>query len=92
MHSVDLTWMDTLNPMGTTYSVYRAPGLCSGTPTFAKIATGVTILTYTDPSVTIGNFCYEVTATFNGLESAPSNMSQAIILPSPPTGLLNTAK
>lgn len=40
-HSVTLNWQDALNPAGTTYSIYRATGLCSGTPTFAKLATAV---------------------------------------------------
>jgi hypothetical protein len=31
-HWAKPTWVDTLNPSGTTYSVYRAPGLCSGPP------------------------------------------------------------
>jgi len=69
-HSVTLTWADTLNPTGTTYSVYRATGLCSGTPVFSKLATAVTVLTYKDTTVTPGNYCYTVTATVNGVESA----------------------
>ena len=35
-HKVTLTWQDTLNPAGTTYSVYRATGLCSGTPAWSN--------------------------------------------------------
>lgn len=86
-HSVILRWTDTLNPTGTTYSVYRATGLCSGTPTFSKIATGVTVLTFTDSTVTPGNYCYQVTATVNGNESAPSNAVNPAVPAFVPTAL-----
>jgi len=76
-HVVTLTWTDTANPSGTTYSVYRATGLCSGSPTFSKIASAVAPKTYDDTSVTPGNYCYQVTATANGMESAPSNTAMA---------------
>ncbi len=78
-HSATLTWADTLNPAGTTYNVYRATGLCSGTPTFAKLATGLTAKTFLDSTVTPGNYCYQVTATFNAIESAPSNSAPAAV-------------
>lgn len=86
-HSVKLTWVDTLNPTGTTYSVYRAPGLCSGTPVFAKLASGVTVLTYTDSTVTPGNYCFQVTATSGGVESAASNTVNPVVPSFPPTAL-----
>jgi len=57
-HKAVLTWQDTLNPAGTTYTVLRATGLCSGTPSFATLASGLTALTYTDTTVTPGNYCY----------------------------------
>ncbi len=76
-HSVTLTWVDTQNPAGTTYSVYRATGLCSGTPTFSKLATAIPTKTYLDNTVTPGNYCYQVTATAQGMESAPSNSALA---------------
>ena len=76
-HSVTLTWQDTANPSGTTYTVYRATGLCSGTPTFSKLATAVSAKTYLDTTVQPGNYCYQVTATANSVESAPSNSSLA---------------
>ena len=86
-HSATLTWQDTLNPAGTTYNVYRATGLCSGTPTFAKIATGLTVKTYLDSTVTPGNYCYQVTATFNAIESAPSNSAPAAVPSFAPSAL-----
>lgn len=86
-HSATLAWTDTLNPTGTTYSVYRATGLCSGTPTFSKIASALTAKTYQDTTVTPGNYCFEVTANFNGMESAPSNTAGAPIPSFPPAQL-----
>lgn len=86
-HSVTLNWQDTLNPAGTTYSVYRAQGLCSGTPTFSKIASAVTGKTYKDETVTPGNYCYQVTATANGMESAASNSALAPVPSFPPQQL-----
>jgi hypothetical protein len=76
-HSVTLNWTDTLNPSGTVYNVYRATGLCSGSPVFSKIASAVAAKTYQDSTVIPGNYCYEVTATANAVESAPSNTALA---------------
>jgi hypothetical protein len=72
-HSATLTWQDTQNPAGATYSVYRATGLCSGTPAFSKIASAIPAKTYKDETVQPGPYCYQVTATAGGVESAPSN-------------------
>lgn len=91
-HSVTLTWTDTLNPTGTTYNVYRATGLCSGTPTFSKIASALVVKTFQDTTVTPGNYCYEATATFNGMESAPSNTAGAPVPSFPPAGLAVTVQ
>lgn len=85
--TVKLSWQDTRNPAGTTYSIYRAPGLCSGSPVFAKVATGVTAKTYDDANVAVGNYCYAATASLNGLESAQSNTVQVAVPPAPPTSL-----
>ena len=80
-HSVNLTWVDANNPAGTTYSVYRATGLCSGTPTFSKLATAIATKTYSDTTVTVGNYCYNVTATFNSAEGPASNLVNPLIAP-----------
>lgn len=85
--TVTLSWADTVNPAGTTYSVYRAPGLCSGTPTFAKIATGLTVKTYQDTPIAPGTYCYAATATLSGIESAQSTSVGATVTPFPPGGL-----
>ena len=78
---VTLTWNDTLNPTGTTYNVYRASGLCTGTPAFTAIQSGVTVKTYVDASVTVGNYCYKVTAVASGIESAGSNTVNPVVGP-----------
>lgn len=76
-HRVTLNWVDTKNPAGTTYNVYRATGLCTGTPAFSRIANGVAPKTYVDDTVQPGNYCYQVTAVSSGIESAPSNSALA---------------
>lgn len=91
-HSVTLTWVDASNPTGTTYSVYRATGLCSGTPVFSKLASAITAKTYPDTTVTPGNYCYVVTANFQGAESAQSNTVSPAVQPFAPTGLSFTVQ
>ena len=90
--TVTLSWADTVNPVGTTYSIYRAPGLCSGTPTFAKVATGLTAKTYQDTAVAPGNYCYTATATLNGIESPQSTSAGAVVTPFAPSGLSITVQ
>jgi hypothetical protein len=91
-HSVTLTWQDTLNPTGTTYSVYRSTGLCSGSPTFSKLAAAVTDKKFEDTTVQPGNYCYQVTAALNGMESAPSNTAHAPVPTFAPSQLSVTVK
>lgn len=76
-HSVTLNWGDPQNPAGTTYTIYRATGMCSGTPQFSKLVEGVAEKTYTDLTVQPGNYCYVATATLNGMESPQSNTAAA---------------
>lgn len=83
-HTATLIWTDTQNPTGTVYNVYRATGLCSGSPTFSKIATAIAAKTYPDATIPVGNSCYAVTAVFNSAESGPSNASAAAVTPFPP--------
>lgn len=92
IHSATLVWVDTQNPSGTTYSVYRASGLCSGSPVFSKLATAVTDKTYVDSTVQPGNYCYQATATFNGVESGPSNTSSGAVPAFSPIGLQVTVR
>ena len=91
-HSATLSWTDNLNPTGTTYNVYRATGLCSGTPTFSKLATAVATKNYVDNTVTPGNYCYTVSATFNSVESAQSTAAAAAVPSFPPTSLQITVQ
>lgn len=65
-----------------TYNVYRASP-CSAT--FVKInAASVTTTWYLDNQPAPGSYCYEVTAVLSGVESGPSNMAAATILPVQP--------
>ncbi len=86
--NVVLSWTDpNVGLTGQTYSVYRAPGLCSGTPAFSKIASGVTTKTYTDVNTPIGTYCYAATVTASGIESAQSVATGATVGPQAVTGL-----
>jgi len=82
-HSVTLTWADPVGgyPTGTTYNIYRAVGLCSGIPNFVKpaLVSGLIAKTYIDTTVNIGSYCYVVTASVNGVESAASLSAGATI-------------
>jgi hypothetical protein len=84
-HNAVLTW--TASTDGGAVTVYRAPGACSSSSVFVSITTGVAANTFTDSTVTVGSFCYQVTTVVNGNESKPSNQVTAVILPSPPSGL-----
>lgn len=70
-HQVTLTWTDSANPAGTSYSVYRFSGTCAN-PQFVSIASGVAIKTYVDANIAPGTYCYTVTAVNAGSESAPA--------------------
>lgn len=85
--SVTLTWADTANPAGTTYSVYRASGSCSGTPTFVRVTSGLTAKTYVDSPVTPGNYCYTATATLNSVESDQAVPVGVVVRPFPPSSV-----
>lgn len=91
-HSVTLTWTDPNNPTGTQYNIYRATGQCSGNPAFTKIAGPIAGLTTNDTSVTIGPYCYYVTATNGTVESAPSPTAGVTVTPFAPSSLTLVAK
>lgn len=85
---VQLMWTDALNPtVGTTWNVYRAPGLCGGTPSYTQIATALVAKSYTDATASIGNNCYAVTAVDNGVESAKSVAAVAAVPTAAPSAL-----
>ena len=74
-HSVQITWTESDTTSGITYKTYRGSAACSASPTMTVLTSGITTLTSTDSTVTLGNsYCYYITATAPGLlESAPSN-------------------
>jgi len=87
-HTVTLTWTDLTNPTGTTYTIYRANGACSGTPTYVSIASAVAVKTYDDAGVNPGKYCYAVTASYGGEESDYSDSAVAQVKPFKPTLLI----
>ena len=91
--SVTITWTDTINPAtGTTYSVFRASGSCSGSPTFVRLTSGLTAKTYVDSPVTPGLYCYTATATLNGMESDQAVGVTAQVKPFPPSSVTGTVQ
>ena len=89
-HSVDLKWTKSADDNGTnaTYNAYRTNQLCGALPLqFAPLASGIAGTSYTDSTVTIGYYCYEVTVTINGAESPNSNTAEARVLPLAPSAL-----
>lgn len=75
-------------------NVYRAAGSCSATSNFTLL-TGValspTVTTYTDSTLHPGVWCYGVTFSINGLESAKDEVTVQL-QPSPVTGLTGSAQ
>jgi hypothetical protein len=92
-HSASLSWTASSDAAANPtlgYNVYRLAGACpaSGTAGFTKLtATPLKTTTFSDTTVSLGTFCYYVTATLNGAESVPSNTASAVILPGPATVL-----
>ena len=89
-HKAILTWnapsdADTT----TTYNIYRSNATCPtigiGTGTWSKISSGVVTANYTDSSISVGNWCYYVTATTQGQESGPSNTAGGLARPGAPS-------
>jgi hypothetical protein len=90
--NVVIAWTASTTP-NVTYNVYRLANPCAGTGTAVKLtATPITALTYTDPDVPIGTFCYWATSWLQAAsvqESGPSNKQEVTIIqqPNPPTNL-----
>ena len=83
-HYVKLAWVDTVNPTGTVYNVYRLAGACPATAPnvepdgFTRIATALTVMTYTDTAVTTNTtYCYFLTAGVVGEQGPPAKVQQA---------------
>jgi hypothetical protein len=90
VRSVTLFWTaNDRNPPDVRYNLYRAtapggPGTCSPELPFAilNIDGPLAALTYNDERVPVSKvYCYRVTATIPGVESAPSLISEANVLP-----------
>ena len=88
--TVSLAWTSSVTP-NVGYNVYRAAGLCGSQASpaaFTKLnANPVADVTYSDANVAVGNYCYYITATASGIESAPSNNVSGTVAPLPPSGL-----
>jgi len=93
-YQATLTWLDIVNPGGTTYNVYRAQGGCPTTSSLTLLtllasnvaSLGGTLLTYVDSTITNGqNYCYGVTSVFGGIESLPS---LTVYVPQQPSNLV----
>src|SRR5271155_5194901 len=96
-HSATLSWTQSTDPV-TGNNVYRASGACPTsvsdnplTTDFTKIATLTTpAVTYVDSTVTVGTWCYFVTAVNTAdtpSESIPSNTQNPSVLLFPVSGL-----
>lgn len=91
-HYVELTWQDVSSSSDPTvgFFMYRTP---SGTNTFVKITpTKIIPTTYNDSSMPYGaSYDYYVTAVdANGVESAPSNTTTALVPFVPYTPIIGT--
>jgi len=76
-HSTTLTITDPVASAARSYNVYRASGACPvtglGSLVFTKLTlTPISVLTYTDSTITVGTWCYYVTAVESSIESNPS--------------------
>lgn len=100
-HSTVLSWTASTDipgaiPAGSGYNVYRSTGACpaTGSPTSAvKLNTAVVAaLTFTDSTVTAGQWCYYATTLLNGVESVPSNSVQGAIGVLPPSNVHITSQ
>jgi hypothetical protein len=97
-HSITLLFTASVDDLGSTgtgygYTAWRASGTCPTTaPTttagfIALNATPFLTNTYTDSTVTVGQFCYIVTFTSGSASSLPSNTAGAAVLPAAPTNV-----
>jgi hypothetical protein len=86
-HTATFTWTASVD--GGSVSLYRASSACSATPTsFTVVQSGLPAAgPAADSTVTAGAWCYYVTTTVQGLESAASNKITITVLPQPPAGL-----
>ncbi len=93
-HSVTLSWTLSASDQGLPnggYKIFRISGSCSANlinPIFTQINSGfVTVNTYKDTTVGVGEYCYFVTFYDPSLnsESIPSNAVDVKVIPAAPT-------
>jgi len=86
--SIDDTTANCATPNTCSETVYRAPGACSATSAFAAIGGSQlpTVITFTDSAVVPGVYCYAVSFTQNGLESAKDSVT-VTLPPAQPSGI-----
>ena len=76
--NVVLSWEDTRNPAGTTYSIWRAN--CGTTPSaFTLVASSISTKEYTNAAVPAGTYCYGVMAVYGGRQSELSNIARVSV-------------
>lgn len=83
-HQAIITWgLPADATAGTTYSIYRMAGACPAFPGtgFTLLTAGVTALTYTDLTVTVGTWCYYAEQVQNNTNSVPSNLAGGTAAP-----------
>ena len=86
-HDVVLSWTASVDVVDG-YNIYR--GTAAGQET-TKVNTIVIVgTTFTDNTVTTGDFFYVARSVKAGIESVNSNEVSAVILPAPPTALVVT--
>jgi hypothetical protein len=84
-------------PSGTkiSYTLYEgagSSGSCASAQISTVVASGITTLSYTLPAATAaGTYCYDVTATVNGVASKASNVVAEVVsapVPNAPTATI----
>lgn len=87
--STDDTTANCTTAANCTQNVYRAPGACTQTnPVFTQLTSvAPTITTANDATITPGVWCYAVTFSMNGIESARS-VAQVSLPPASPSGVV----
>jgi hypothetical protein len=95
-HNAALSWTlstdDTsaaCSATGATCSqtVYRAPGACSASSVFVSLGSpAATATTFTDTTITPGQWCYAVAFVENGNQSVKDTVT-VTLQPAPPSGL-----
>jgi hypothetical protein len=101
-HSATLTWTASVDmpatiPPGSGYNIYRLNAACPASVTSLVGWTQVnmvpvTVNTYTDSTLTPGQWCYSAVTVLNGGISNPSNTAAAPLAPAAPTSVTVTSE